>query len=194
MNLAGGGAFSPSLSAPVLAPPIEEYGGARLGSVASGAMAARGNKAIIFAAIGGFAFIVVGRHRCRSLMTGKDKAGRKRVGRGRDFDVGGDRSDGPTSTDPAGGTAHRHRRHRGADGDGHRHRRADGQAGDGRSWPQPADTVPGNKPPATPSRQDPPKDAPPKAAPACAASAAAAVQHGRRRARPIECVGAQALT
>ncbi len=56
MNLAGGGAFSPSLSAPVLsAPPIEDY--APQASVTPGGLAK--NKKLLFGALGASAFVVV---------------------------------------------------------------------------------------------------------------------------------------
>jgi predicted Zn finger-like uncharacterized protein len=63
MNLAGGGAFSPSLGAPVLsAPPIEEYAPAHeaTGARAAVAPAAGKSKALIFGAIGAGAVVIVG--------------------------------------------------------------------------------------------------------------------------------------
>jgi predicted Zn finger-like uncharacterized protein len=57
MNLAGGGAFSPSLTAPVLsAPPIEDYAPPQ--TSLSPAIAAK-NKKLLFMALGGGAFLVV---------------------------------------------------------------------------------------------------------------------------------------
>ncbi len=56
MNLAGGGAFSPSLSAPVLsAPPIEEY----TPQASLSPTAPPRSKKIVFAALGAGAFVVV---------------------------------------------------------------------------------------------------------------------------------------
>jgi predicted Zn finger-like uncharacterized protein len=57
MNLAGGGAFSPSLSAPVLsAPPIEDYAAPQT-SLTPGAVAK--NKRLMLMALGGGTFLVV---------------------------------------------------------------------------------------------------------------------------------------
>jgi predicted Zn finger-like uncharacterized protein len=57
MNLAGGGAFSPSLTAPVLsAPPIEDYAPPQ--TSLSPAIAAK-NRRLLFMALGGGAFLVV---------------------------------------------------------------------------------------------------------------------------------------
>jgi predicted Zn finger-like uncharacterized protein len=63
MNLAGGGAFSPSLSAPILsAPPIEEYAPApSMSPGGTGAMPTAGkNKAVVFGAIGAGVVVIVG--------------------------------------------------------------------------------------------------------------------------------------
>jgi len=62
MNLAGGGAFSPSLSGPVLsAPPIEEYAAPPPDMAMPGTMAPPAkSKALIFLAIGIGAFVIVG--------------------------------------------------------------------------------------------------------------------------------------
>jgi predicted Zn finger-like uncharacterized protein len=62
MNLAGGGAFSPALAAPVLsAPPIEEYAPAPenpMGAMAAGSMPQPKSKGVIFAAVGGGVLLV----------------------------------------------------------------------------------------------------------------------------------------
>ena len=63
MNLAGGGAFSPSLGAPVLsAPPIEEYAPAAEATGARAAMALpqAKSKALIFGAIGAGVLVIAG--------------------------------------------------------------------------------------------------------------------------------------
>jgi predicted Zn finger-like uncharacterized protein len=58
MNLAGGGAFSPSLTAPVLsAPPLEDYAAVPQASLTPAAMAK--NKKLMLMALGGGAFLVV---------------------------------------------------------------------------------------------------------------------------------------
>jgi predicted Zn finger-like uncharacterized protein len=79
MNLAGGGAFSPSLTAPVLsAPPIEDYAAPQ--TSLSPAIAAK-NKKLLFLALGGGAFLVVAAigvalllmHRPEEASEGKEK-------------------------------------------------------------------------------------------------------------------------
>ncbi|HEY6463260.1 MAG TPA: zinc-ribbon domain-containing protein [Polyangiaceae bacterium] len=82
MNLAGGGAFSPSLSAPILAaPPIEEYAAPApsMSPGGTGAMPAAGkNKAVIFGAIGAGVVVIVGAVGLAVMFVGgksdKDKA------------------------------------------------------------------------------------------------------------------------
>lgn len=73
MNLAGGGAFSPSLSAPVLsAPPIEEYAPQPEAAAALPGPAPK-NKLVLFGAIGaGVAVIALAVGAAALLMRGKD--------------------------------------------------------------------------------------------------------------------------
>ena len=76
MNLAGGGAFSPSLSAPVMsAPPIEEYA-PQPEAMATGQLpAASKSKALIFGAIGAGVVVVAGAIGIAVMVMGKsDKA------------------------------------------------------------------------------------------------------------------------
>jgi predicted Zn finger-like uncharacterized protein len=76
MNLGGGGAFAPSLGAPVLAaPPIEEYAPAPEAAAAGPGAAAAGNKnrMVIFGAVGAGLLVIVGAIGVASmLMKGKD--------------------------------------------------------------------------------------------------------------------------
>lgn len=78
MNLAGGGAFSPSLSAPVLsAPPIEEYAPQPEAAAALPGPAPK-NKLVIFGAIGaGVVVIALAVGAAAMLMHGKDEAADK---------------------------------------------------------------------------------------------------------------------
>jgi predicted Zn finger-like uncharacterized protein len=78
MNLAGGGAFSPSLSAPVLsAPPIEEYAPSPDIAAALPGPAPR-NKLILFVAIvAGLGVIALAVGAASSLMRGKDETADK---------------------------------------------------------------------------------------------------------------------
>lgn len=78
MNLAGGGAFSPSLSAPVLsAPPIEEYAPQPEAAAALPGPAPR-NKLVIFGAIGaGVVVIALAVGAAALLMRGKDETADK---------------------------------------------------------------------------------------------------------------------
>ena len=76
MNLAGGGAFSPSLSAPVMsAPPIEEYA-PQPEAMATGQLPAAGkSKALIFGAIGAGVVVICGAIGVAAMVMGKsDKA------------------------------------------------------------------------------------------------------------------------
>jgi len=57
MNLSGGGAFGAALAAPILAPPPLEP--VDLGVMASGGGAPKQNKMLIFAILGGFAFLAI---------------------------------------------------------------------------------------------------------------------------------------
>ncbi|HEY3822395.1 MAG TPA: zinc-ribbon domain-containing protein [Polyangiaceae bacterium] len=72
MNLAGGGAFSPSLSAPVMsAPPIEEYA-PQPEAMATGQLpAASKSKALIFGAIGAGVIVVAGAIGVAVMVMGK---------------------------------------------------------------------------------------------------------------------------
>jgi predicted Zn finger-like uncharacterized protein len=76
MNLAGGGAFSPSLSAPVMsAPPIEEYAPIPEAMATGQLPAASKSKAIIFGAIGAGVVVVAGAIGLAVMIMGKsDKA------------------------------------------------------------------------------------------------------------------------
>ena len=76
MNLAGGGAFSPSLGAPVLAPPpIDQYSPPSIGADAPAAGGQK-NKAMIFVALGAGALVIVGAIGAATmLMHGKDTEG-----------------------------------------------------------------------------------------------------------------------
>ena len=81
MNLAGGGAFSPSLSAPILsAPPIEEYAPPPEAAGATGALPVAGSKSkgLIIGAIGAGLVVVVGAIGLAVMLMGnksdKDKA------------------------------------------------------------------------------------------------------------------------
>ncbi|MGD0527463.1 MAG: zinc-ribbon domain-containing protein [Polyangiaceae bacterium] len=77
MNLAGGGAFSPSLSAPVMsAPPLEEYAPPPEAAGATGQLpAASKSKGLIFGAIGAGVVVVCGAIGVAVMVMGKsDKA------------------------------------------------------------------------------------------------------------------------
>jgi predicted Zn finger-like uncharacterized protein len=80
MNLAGGGAFSPSLSAPVLsAPPIEEYAPQPEAEAAAAiAGPAPRNKLVLFGAVGaGLVVIALAVGAAAMLMRGKDETADK---------------------------------------------------------------------------------------------------------------------
>ena len=81
MNLAGGGAFSPSLSAPVLsAPPIEEYAAQPEAAAALPGPAPK-NKLVLFGAIGaGVVVLALAVGAAALLMGGKDDTGAKAAG------------------------------------------------------------------------------------------------------------------
>jgi len=74
MNLAGGGAFSPSLSAPVMsAPPIEEYAPVP-DATATGQLPAAGkSKALIFGAIGAGVVVICGAIGVAAMVMGKSE-------------------------------------------------------------------------------------------------------------------------
>lgn len=80
MNLGGGGAFAPSLGAPVLAaPPIEEYAPKPEEAVGAGPAAAQGkNRMILFGAIGAGVLLIAGAIGVATmLMHGKDESAGK---------------------------------------------------------------------------------------------------------------------
>jgi predicted Zn finger-like uncharacterized protein len=80
MNLGGGGAFAPSLGAPVLAaPPIEEYAPKLEDPAMAGPAAAQGkNKMILFGAIGAGVLLIAGAIGLATMMMhGKDESADK---------------------------------------------------------------------------------------------------------------------
>jgi predicted Zn finger-like uncharacterized protein len=81
MNLGGGGAFGPSLGAPILsAPPVEEYAPApeEAGGAAPAAAAQGKNRMVIFGAIGAGVLVIAGAIGVASmLMKGKDDSADK---------------------------------------------------------------------------------------------------------------------